>query len=75
MDVDRDDPGPLQRAQVGQGQILVGYGAGAVDWLTIVDDQQNMQALWPLAWLVFSLAQTRRPLTLATLALRAMSSL
>lgn len=56
-DADWNEPGSLQGAQVGQGEIPVGSGADVVDWLAIVDGQQDMQALWPVAQFGFNLVQ------------------
>ena len=58
MDADRDDPGMLHGTQMRQGQVPVGYGAGAKNGFAVVDDEQNVQALWPGAQLGFSFAQT-----------------
>ena len=42
---------------MGQGEIPVGYSADAVDRLAIADDQQDMQALWPVAQFGFNFVQ------------------
>lgn len=57
MNADRYNPGALQGTQVRQGEIPIGYGAGAKDGFAVVDDQQDMQAFWAGAQLGFRLAQ------------------